>query len=490
MTQYNAMGKMAVHEEETAFLSDAREIERSAHASSAFIEGEMHHSPTHVTHDIDDEEVEHLPAHIQMGRLLDKLGILWLSRYRLAGATAAVMLIVFPALFLIPNHYTATAVLNPPDMNPVSGLALLGAMKDGDLSSGLSSKMGSVLGISSEGDVYIRMMETHRIEDALIQKFKLQQVYRTNNMEQTRHALEAASTFSVDRKSSAIEIKVTDDNPMRASQLANAYADELQKLNATLSSNAGRQEMEYFESQLELAENDLQAATERLSQYGRKNAALDIDSGAKGIADALGRLQGQIIASEAELRGLRTVYADDNQQVKAMEAQIAELKQQMAQMGGPAKITAQGQSVAGQDDQPSLAHLWGTAPFYLDLAGQVKLKAAIVDTLAQQFELAKLQESNRISDIQLLDPAQPPLKKSGPHRALITLAVGLLVFFGLCGWILMKNWWVNTSLDDPWRGLLSTRIPLLAKMLSKGGLALSPSAESRAEEAGSLTHQS
>ena len=460
MKQHSAMGKVTVHPDDTAFFSDAQ-------ASSRKDEGDLRPNSTPFIPDLEDDEADRLPAYVHVGRLLDKLGILWLSRYRLAGITAAAMLIVLPVLFLIPDTYTATAVLNPPDMNPVSGLALLGMVKGDDLSSGLSSKMGSVLGMSSEGDVYIRMMETHRIEDALIQKYKLQQVYHTKNIEQTRRALEAASTFSVDRKSSAIEINVTDHSPKRASDLANAYANELQQLNATLSSNAGREEMEYFESQLELAENDLQAATERLSQYGRRNAALDIDSGAKGIADALGRLQGQIIASEAELKGLRTVYADDNQQVKAVEAQIAELKRQMAQMGGPANVAKPGESAAGQDDQPSLAHLWGTAPFYLDLAGQVKLKAAIVDTLAQQFELAKLQESNRISDIQLLDPAQPPLKKSGPHRALITLAVGLLVFLGLCSWILLKDWWVNTPADDPWKGLLSSRMPTFVRMLEE-----------------------
>ncbi|HEV2132760.1 MAG TPA: Wzz/FepE/Etk N-terminal domain-containing protein [Terracidiphilus sp.] len=408
--------------------------------------------------EFDGEDAEGLPMYFHLERLFRKMGVLWRARMLIAGATLPATIAIFAALYLIPNRYTAMAVLNPPDLNPISGLSLLGAMKGG-MGSGLSSQMGTVLGLSTQGQEYVRMMQTRRIQDMLIQQFGLQKVYGTARMDQTRKKLASASTFSVDRKSNVIEISVTDLDPNRAAQLANGYASALGTTSATLSADSARQERGYFENQLTEAESELQSATDQLSQYGRKNAALDVDSGAKGIADAIGLLQGQIIASEAELKGMRAVYAEDNDRVKAMEAQISELKRQMAALGGPASTPAQSGDGSGG---PSLAHLWSTAPVYLDLYGQVKLKAAIVDTLAQQYEFAKLQEAHRVSEIQLLDPALPPVKKSGPHRALIAVASGVFIFCLLCGWVLAKDWWINASPDDPWRLLLAPRIATLA----------------------------
>lgn len=412
---------------------------------------------------MDGEAEDSLPLHVYLERLLGAMSVLWRSRRPILGTAIPATLAIFAALYLIPNRYTAVAVLNPPDLNPVSGLAVLGMMKGGR-ASGLGSTAADVLGLSTLGQEYVRMMQTRRIEDMLIQQFGLQKVYRTAGMDQARNVLASASSFSVDRKSNVIEISVTDRDPNRAAELANGYAAALGTVVAALTSSAGGQEREYFEAQLGGAESELEAATERLSRYGQKNAAIGVDSGAKGLADAMGLLQGRIIATEAELKAMRAVYAEDNDRVKAMEAQLGELKRQMTVLAGPSGAPAPGDGSGG----PSLAHLWSTAPAYLDLEGEVKLKAAMVETLAQQYEFAKLEEAHRVSGIQLLDPALPPVKKSGPHRALTALAAGMLIFVAMCGGVLGKDWWTKAAADDPWKMLLAPRLaPLTASFVRR-----------------------
>ena len=412
--------------------------------------------------DADLDEVEQQqPAYLQLEFLFGRAAVLWAERGFILGATIFTTVAVFGAMFLIPNRYTAEAVLNPPDMNPVSGLSLLIGMKSG-LASGLGSQMSDVLGLSSPGQIYIRTLETRTIEDALIKRFDLQRVYKMRSMEDARKRLASSSKFSEDRKSSVIEIDVTDHDPNRASQIANAYAEELGKVNAEMASDAGQRERAYFEAQLQAAERDLQSATQGLGDFGRKNAALDVDAAGKGIADAIGLLQGQIIASEATLKGMRALYTAENPNVQQMEAQISEMKRQLAELGGAAESSRNGAHSSAQDSEPSLAHLWGTAPSYMDLYGQVKLKAAIVETLTEQFEIAKLRETRHISDIQVLDPAVPPIKKSGPHRALISMAVGFLVFCGLCARTLFKEWWETAAPDNPWKALLEARVFFLS----------------------------
>jgi len=405
-------------------------------------------------------ESEHQPAWILADRLFSRLALLWPHRLRLLGGTAAIVVIVFLALFLIPNQYTATAILNPPEMNPISGLSLLIGMKSGP-ASGLGSQVGDILGLSNPGETYVQTMQTCRVEDALIHRFDLRRVYRIGTLEKTRRRLEAESSFSVDRKSGLIRIEVTDRDPDRAAQMANAYSEELGKVDATLASSAGREEREYFEAQLQAAEQTLLEDTRQLGEYGKQNAALDVDSAGKGVADAIAMLEGQIVASEAALKGMRAIYTGENDNVRQMEAQIAELKRQLAELAGPK--SSSNDTSAQQQAEPSLAHLWGTAPSYLDLAGKVKLQGAIVEALTEQYEIAKLREARRISDVQLLDPALPPEKKSGPHRALLALAAGIVFFFGMCTQLLMKDWWRNAAPDDPWKRVLEPRLASLRR---------------------------
>ena len=59
----------------------------------------------------------------------------------------------------------------------------------------------------------------------------------------------------------------------------------------------------------------------------------------------------------------------------------------------------------------------------------VQYHTLIFDLIARQFEAARLDEAKAAPVIQMLDPAEPPDRKSGPFRALWTLVGGVLVSF-------------------------------------------------------------
>jgi uncharacterized protein involved in exopolysaccharide biosynthesis len=58
----------------------------------------------------------------------------------------------------------------------------------------------------------------------------------------------------------------------------------------------------------------------------------------------------------------------------------------------------------------------------------VQYHTLIFDLIARQFEAARLDEAKASPLIQVLDPAEPPERKSGPYRALWVL-VGLVLGF-------------------------------------------------------------
>jgi uncharacterized protein involved in exopolysaccharide biosynthesis len=56
----------------------------------------------------------------------------------------------------------------------------------------------------------------------------------------------------------------------------------------------------------------------------------------------------------------------------------------------------------------------------------VKYREALFELLAKQYEAAKIDEARDSLIVQMLDKAVPPERKSGPHRAIIVVAVTVL----------------------------------------------------------------
>ncbi|MGA7241911.1 MAG: hypothetical protein WBX19_01960 [Terracidiphilus sp.] len=420
---------------------------------------------TKYVEDFEDEEPqgEAEPLHVKVSLLLVKLRLLWADRRRIVPWTFGTTIITFGLMFLIPNEYQAVAILNPPDQNPMSGMTLMLGMKG--IQASMGSAMGDVLGLKSPGQIYISQMQSRVVEDAIIRRFDLQKLYRTKNIEDTRKRLEGNTEFSEDKKSGVIAIGVIDKDRNRSAQMANAYAEELGKLSAGMEAQSGRLEREYFEAQLAKAKDDFNQANIELSKYSGQKGAFDPQDQGKALADAVGEIEGQLIATKAELKGLQQIYSESNPQIQQAKARIAELSRQLALLSaGSQELGGKAGDRGTNGDQsltdPSLRKMWGIAPPYMKLYGEVKIQEAVVESLAEQYEFAKLREAYRVSDVQLMDPAQPPEKKYKPHRARTAVALGLLVFLFCCGRTLMKDLWQNLSSDDPWRQMIE---PMLAR---------------------------
>jgi uncharacterized protein involved in exopolysaccharide biosynthesis len=387
--------------------------------------------------------------------------LLWMSRRSLIAGTSVGFIVALGISFLLPTKYLATAYLMPPDMNPVSGLDMMIDMKSGGaLMGAMGGELNDVLGMRSPGQLYIREMQTRPVEDNLIKRFNLNQVYRAKYLEATRKALETNTAFDEDRKSGIISVQVTDRSPARAAEIANAYADELGKLQADLTSGAGRREREYFGTQLIAARAQLDQSSRALSDFSAKNGALNLPLQGAAVVSSMSEVQGQLIAAEAELKGILPIYTENNLRVREVRAQIAELEVQLAQIKGQAPASAtlasHKPSEAGGATVPAsrMNQLAGLTTEYMGLYSKAKTDAAMVETLTQQYDIAKLQESRHVAEIQLVDPAQAPERKTFPKRRLICLMGLVLGFFGAVTYVLAKDWWLNAGDENEWKKML------------------------------------
>ncbi len=385
-------------------------------------------------------------------RILPSLRLLWGMR-RFLGRCALIGLIVATlTAFLIPSEYESTARLMPPDSQQGGGLALMAMLSGGQNggSSGLGSLATDLLGAKTTGAVFIAVMRSRTAEDHIIQQFDLRRVYWTRLEQSARKRLEKNTTISEDRKSGVITVSTLDHDPKRAAAITGEYIEELNTLVAQLNTSAAHRERVFLEGRLDKIKVDLEAAEKDFSQFASKNATIDLSAQGKAMLEGAASLQGQLIAAESQLEGLRQLYADNNVRVRSTRARIAELRAELQKIGGTSVGAAPPSDQSTADNAyPTLRQLPILGVPYADKFRQLKVEEAVYETLTKQFELAKVQEAKEIPSVKVLDQPEVPERKTFPPRLLIILAgTACAVLLG-SAWVFGTARWRRIDPQDP-----------------------------------------
>jgi capsule polysaccharide export protein KpsE/RkpR len=398
--------------------------------------------------------VELLPAEIgrpstPQGAIVRRLRRLWEKRRLLTRAVAAGLVIGTLVAFLIPQRFDSQTQLMPPDQQSTSGMGLgaLAAASGG----ALSPIAGNLLGLKSSGALFIGILRSRTVEDRVIDRFQLKQVYRSGLEEQARRQLEENTSIAEDRKSGILTLTVSDRDPKRAAAMAQAYVEELDHLVSEVSTSAAHRERVFLEERLRSVKQELDQAARNFSQFESTSATLDIKEQGRAMFDAAATLSGQLIAAESELKGLEAVYTPNNVRVQAVQARIAELRRQLVKMGGAEEMSAT--RAAGDSTYPSIRKLPLLGVTYSDLYRQTKIKEVVYETLTQQYELAKVQEAKETPTVKVLDAAKIPERKSFPPRLEIIILCAALSLLGASAVVLGEAHWQVIDADSPGKTL-------------------------------------
>jgi capsule polysaccharide export protein KpsE/RkpR len=166
------------------------------------------------------------------------------------------------------------------------------------------------------------------------------------------------------------------------------------------------------------------------------------------MVEAASILQGQYIAAQSELEGLKQIYTDNNVRVRSVQARIDELKNQLDKLGGKGESITEVSGQPGDSLYPSIRKLPLLGVTYADLYRRTKIQEAVLETLTKEYEMAKVQEAKEIPTVKVLDVANTPDKKSFPPRLLIIL-LGTTFAFATAGcWVFGKTAWNATDPND------------------------------------------
>jgi uncharacterized protein involved in exopolysaccharide biosynthesis len=398
---------------------------------------------------------------------LNHLRLLWAGRrFILRFAICGALLSVVVAL-LLPVKFESSTKLMPPE-NKSGGVAMVAALAgksgiggDSGIGSGLEDLAGDMMGFKGSGSLFIGMLHSRTVEDALIRRFDLRKVYWVQQWESARKQLESRTFVTEDRKSGIIEVKVRDSTPQRAQAMAQAYDEELDRAVNQLTTSAARREREFLENRLVGVKKDLNRSAEEFSQFASRNTAIDIPEQSKAMFESAASLQGQLMAVEAEEQGLRQIYTPDNIRIRTLESRISELRRQLQKIGEAgtgtdAKIEADSSADSGDSAlYPSIRKLPLLGVRYFDLLREAKIQEALFESLTKRYEMAKVQEAKEIPTVRVLDPANLPERKAGPPRKLIVLFGFFLSMLAGCAWLLGTSAWDQLDAGDPRRLFVS-----------------------------------
>jgi tyrosine-protein kinase Etk/Wzc len=362
--------------------------------------------------------------------LLDILVVLlerkrFIVRFVLGAAALAIVVSL-----LLPVRYEANIVLLPPAQNSSIGSSLLGQLGNMGALGSLASLAGGGLNLKNPADMYVSLLTSRTVEDAMIRRFGLMQEYHEKKMSDARKAFERRSTAVAGSKDGLIRLTVEDGDPKRAAELANGYVEEFRKLSGSLAITEAARRRLFFEQQLQHSKENLTAAEDAMTKTQQSTGVLQIDSQARALIESAAILRGQVVAKQVQIEGMRSFATDDNPNVILAKQELAALQSQLDRVAGSKQDL-------GSDINMSKGRVTQSGMEYVRRVRDLKYQETIFELLAKEFEVAKLDEAREGAIVQVVDVAVPPDRKSSPHRTLIVIGATILSFFVAVFWVLM-----------------------------------------------------
>ncbi len=339
-------------------------------------------------HDANDVPVE---QSIDFGRIWDRIAS---KRQVVIRMTLVATLVMAGIAFLLPNWYQGDVSIMPPSEDISFGL--------GNLLKGIGVPGVKVPTQATPAEVFKAILESRRINERIVERFGLKKLYRKKYMIDALKELRRHVKVRVDDVG-MILISAEDRDPQRAADLANAYAEELDRYNRESRMTRGSRTRAFIGSRLDSTRRELKAAEDRLAAYESAHKTVALSSESSSSVNAAAWAYANRAALGVRLGVLRDISRETTDEERSLLAQMAQLDRQIEAM-----------PVSGL----------GVARLLRD----VKVGEQLYLLLSAQYEDARITETRDVATVEVLDRATRPEKKSRPHR-LQLVAIGFV--FGL-----------------------------------------------------------
>lgn len=321
---------------------------------------------------------------------------------------------------ILPKTYASSVYILPPQPELQVGSLVSTQMSQG----GLSGLAGGILGSNTQADLWLGILKSEPIQDAIIERFKLKELYNKDYIEDARLALE--KKVKVEKtKQDIIKLTVMDKNPESAAEIANAYVEELDRINKNVVMTSGKRTRVFIGTKLKESEAELRRIEEQIKIFQEKNQAINLDDQSKAMIEAIGNLKGQLIGKEVALETMLSYATPHHPQAEMLKREVDELNGKLRELE-EGKFKGEKHL---KDVFIPMSRIPNIANQYVRLLRDQKVQETLFQLLKQQYEIASIQEAKDTPTVQILNVAKPAEKRTKPKRRMIILFSTLSAVF-------------------------------------------------------------
>jgi uncharacterized protein involved in exopolysaccharide biosynthesis len=384
--------------------------------------------------------------------ILDYLVLLVKHSRTIIFPAVAVTVLTYLVMFILPNTYTATAILLPPQQNLTMSGQLMdllgGTIKPGSGSAFGFGGMGGLFGLKFHGDLYVAMIQSNTVADRIIERFQLKELYKKKYLEDTRKTLGKMAKITAGKKDGLITIKVTDKDPQRAAEIANAFVVELDTLLRSLAMQEASGRLAFLEKELATANANLMKAEEALRSFSEKSNVIQLDVQTRGMLQYIAQLRAEIDAKEVQVQVLRQQATSYNYDVVRLETQVKGLKDKLQTAEKQWDQACIGDVCLPTSKMPTLGLE------YIRLYRDVKFQEGLYQLYTKMAEIARLDLVRDVAVVNVVDRALPPDKRSN-KRLVPTMIAGVIAFAAMALFAFVGEQWADAEVREEYQPRLA-----------------------------------
>jgi len=345
-------------------------------------------------------------------RILDLLTALGQEKWVVFGLTLAATVVGLVISLTLTPIFSSTALVIPAQQGGGAGAAALAQLAQ---STGLGA-LGGIAGGKSTEQLYVAMMRSQTIQDALIEKYELRVKWEARSIEAARQKLTKNVSVAVEKQSGLIKITAEDPDPVFAATLANSHVEELQKILDRVATTEARQRRVFYEAQIAKTQTNLAEAEMRYRQAQASSGIQVTSLLAETALRTSTELRSKITALEIQLQASSRFLTANDPDTQRAASELAALRARLKQLE-----QGSGQAVHNPTQQATVQAF-----------RELKVQEAKLDAIVRQLEIAKIDEAKEGVPVQIVDRAIPAERKSSPKRAIIVMTSAALgLFIGL-----------------------------------------------------------
>ena len=357
------------------------------------------------------------------------LRTLWAGRWVVLGVTGITAVGAVIISLLLPVWYMAETRLLLPG-RAASGL--LSSIAAASMPTAATSLLG---GVSGDYQRHLSILDSRSIKESVVEAFDLVTVYDVADSDapafRAMQALSDNVAFVVDQEYSHLSVRVWDQEPQRAADMANFFVTELNRLNATLASQNAGAFREKVEQRYLSYEADLDSVNAAARDLQARSGVMDPSAQAEAFMTGVAEIRVNQLLAQVEYERLLFLYGERNSAVQSAKRAVDAIQSEYegALEGKEAVLPV------AQDSLPDLALA------FLEVELERRILGELIAYARPVLEEARLEEQRQIEAVEVIDAATPPVEKARPARAVICVASTASGFILSVAFVLLMSWW-------------------------------------------------